>query len=713
MTVRTLSVGLFIWTCGCLAAAQLTPTDIAALQKRAAQEGWTFTVGENGATQYSHDQLCGAVVPPDWHDEIAAPFRDPPPRDLPAAFDWRDHAGVTPVKNQGGCGSCWAFAAVGSVEAAIRLSTNTITDLSEQWLVSCTNAGTCAGGWHDSAIRYMIAGNGYVDECGDEGAVLEVSCPYTANDDACGCPYIHPYYVTSLGDVGWSSSITAIKQAILDYGPVSACIGVNDAFHAYTGGVFNACSPGWIDHCIVIVGWDDSQGTNGVWIIKNSWGEDWGEDGYMLIEYGCSSVGDYTYYAEYNRPDCNANGIPDFQEVALGTCADCNGNRVPDMCELASGTAHDCNGNGILDTCDIVAGLCTDCNGNGVPDNCDLIAGTSTDCNGNTVPDDCDLANGNSHDCDNNLTPDECDIATGASADCNQNGFPDTCDVALQTPEFVDESAGGFPWIEIAGTGTPLNLSDDGAADVTLPFTNQLLATTAMQIHNNGGVGFGGSGLSLINGPIPNAYAFAGGQALFPFWDDLTDASGNVYWHVTGTAPSRTAVVEWYYRRHGMPASTQTGNEATFQLQLYETPVDDCYARFLYQDVDFRDSRYNNGASASIGYQDDGSSGTQWSFNQPNAVGPATALALRALPAVSTDLNANGIPDECEREHGDSNCDGVADIFDVDAFVMAITAPTAYAAAYPDCSISLADCNEDGQVDVFDIDAFVNIITGS
>jgi hypothetical protein len=199
---------------------------------------------------------------------------------------------------------------------------------------------------------------------------------------------------------------------------------------------------------------------------------------------------------------------------------------------------------------------------------------------------------------------------------------------------------------------------------------------------------------------------------LFPFWDDLTDTSGNVYWHAIGTEPNRTVVVQWYHRRHAIPASTQAGNEATFQVQLFETPLDDCYARFLYQDVDFRDTRYNNGASASIGYQEDGASGCPWSCNQPNAVGPATVLALRALPAVSADRNANGIPDECEHERGDANCDGVADIFDVDPFVLALTDPAAYAATYPACDRDQADCNDDGTVDVFDVDAFVTILTG-
>ena len=82
-----------------------------------------------------------------------------------------------------------------------------------------------------------------------------------------------------------------LKQAILDYGPITVCVYADSAFQYYTGDVFNACTSGSVNHAVVLVGWDDAQGSDGVWILRNSWGSWWGEGGYMRIEYGCSSIG--------------------------------------------------------------------------------------------------------------------------------------------------------------------------------------------------------------------------------------------------------------------------------------------------------------------------------------------------------------------------------------------------------------------------------------
>ena len=108
---------------------QLTGEDIAALRERGRIDGWTFTVGENEAGQYSLDQLCGLRVPEDW--QKGASF-DPctPSRSLPEAYDWRDYGGLPPVRNQGGCGSCWAFATVGPLECNIRIKDGITVNLS-------------------------------------------------------------------------------------------------------------------------------------------------------------------------------------------------------------------------------------------------------------------------------------------------------------------------------------------------------------------------------------------------------------------------------------------------------------------------------------------------------------------------------------------------------------------------------------------------------
>ena len=267
----------------------LSAQDIETLQTQGIQEGWTFTVGQNAATQYSLQQLCGLQEPDNWF--VNARFNPcTPSLNLPDYFDWRDENGCTPIKNQLNCGSCWAFATVAPLESAILIEDEIEVDLSEQWLVSCNTDGWgCDGGWwaHDYHMWKT-------DVCGDTGAVLESDFPYVGYEAPCNCPYPHEYLVTNWMYIGSSSgvpSVDSLKQAIYDYGPISVGIYANDAFHAYTGGVFNSCTTGPINHGVVLIGWDDNQGSDGVWFLRNSWGTSWGEDGYMKIEYGCCDVG--------------------------------------------------------------------------------------------------------------------------------------------------------------------------------------------------------------------------------------------------------------------------------------------------------------------------------------------------------------------------------------------------------------------------------------
>ncbi|MFQ6007586.1 MAG: C1 family peptidase, partial [Candidatus Zixiibacteriota bacterium] len=232
--------------------AQLTSEDIAALQEQGKQEGWTFVVGENSATKYSLDQLCGLREPENW--QLMAPF-DPmdAERELPATFDWRDSCDLPPIKNQGGCGSCWAFGTVGPLECNIKILDNVTEDLSEQWLVSCNQNGWgCDGGWFAHGYHCWST-----DPCDSTGAVLETDFPYVAWDAPCSCPDPHPYRIESWSYIGTPygvPSVAQIKQAIMEYGPVSVAVAVNGAFQAYNGGIFNGCTGTEINHAVVLVG---------------------------------------------------------------------------------------------------------------------------------------------------------------------------------------------------------------------------------------------------------------------------------------------------------------------------------------------------------------------------------------------------------------------------------------------------------------------------
>ncbi len=294
--------------------AELSSEDIDALREQGRTKGWTFTVDKNPATEYSLPELTGLVIPEGW--EETAKF-DPmvSKRSLPEKFDWRELDGTTPVRNQGGCGSCWAFSTVGALECAIKIRDGIDVDLSEQWLVSCnTNGWGCEGGWYAHDYHQWRT-----DVCGGTGAVLESDFHYFAADGVCNCPYDHHYTHNGWAYIGPENgvpSVNAMKTAIVEYGPISVAVAAGDAMQAYSGGVFNA-NASEINHAVVLVGWDDSQGTNGVWIMRNSWGSYWGEAGYMRIEYGKSQIGYGACYIDYDIYGVSFTAEPAYGNVPL------------------------------------------------------------------------------------------------------------------------------------------------------------------------------------------------------------------------------------------------------------------------------------------------------------------------------------------------------------------------------------------------------------
>ncbi len=293
------SLGAIILLIGAFApaVAEISDGQLSAMKQDIAANGYTFNVDHNGATDYALDELCGLVEPEGWQEDADfVEFTDKDP--LPERFDWREVTAVPPVRNQGGCGSCWAFATVGALECAIWRIDGEQADLSEQWLVSCNRAGWgCDGGWWAHGYHKTT-----LDQCGNSGAVYESLFPYMASDRPCGCTYSHKHFIDDWHYIGNGNNVPPtdqIKQAILDYGPVTVAVTVTSYFQAYSNGVFNACSVNPVNHGVVLVGWDDTLGTAGAWIMRNSWGPNWGMDGYMYIEYGCSKIGYAASYVEY------------------------------------------------------------------------------------------------------------------------------------------------------------------------------------------------------------------------------------------------------------------------------------------------------------------------------------------------------------------------------------------------------------------------------
>lgn len=276
------------------AYAEDNETDWAAklveLRKEIKENGYTYTVDLNPACQYTIDQLCGL------NPELA--FEDGKDRigenlavggfmlKLPSSYMGYH----TPPKDQLACGSCWDFAMVGAVEGLLKMIYGTDEDLSEQQILDCNPWGyDCSGGWFNYGMFI------------DPGAETESCYPYVGYVTPCdeSCPNL--YFIRDWAFVtGYPNpSIDNIKMAIMKYGSVSVAVYVTGAFQGYSGGVFNNCTTGPVNHGVVLCGWDDNLGPSGAWRLKNSWGTDWGEGGYMWITYGCNRVG---YAACYPIP---------------------------------------------------------------------------------------------------------------------------------------------------------------------------------------------------------------------------------------------------------------------------------------------------------------------------------------------------------------------------------------------------------------------------
>ena len=218
------------------------------------------------------------------------------------AFSWAPS--LTPIRNQGACGSCWAFAAVGTLESSNAIINGAQADLAEQHALSCSGGGTCGGGWYTPIYEWLAAGK--------DGLQTESKVPYQATDATCKAGGKTPYEVETWGwvdPVNSQPSVAAMKAAMCQYGPLTAAVAATPAFIAYSGGVFNEKSNTQINHAINLVGWDDSKNA---WLLRNSWGTNWGEDGYMWIDYGSNSVGAWSAWAmveqDANAKDDNNNG---------------------------------------------------------------------------------------------------------------------------------------------------------------------------------------------------------------------------------------------------------------------------------------------------------------------------------------------------------------------------------------------------------------------
>jgi cathepsin L len=269
---------------------------LSTLRREGVKKKWTFQVGVTSVADLSIQQIAGGILPiaknspPGGGGDVLQTGRGTGINPNARVFDLRTIGLVTPIRTQLGCGSCWAFASIASVESAHILkndaNVNTL-DLSEQQILNCSGAGNCPDGGVSSKVLDYLKGT---------PATTEAALPYSGTKGACMLSSQASYKVQNWGWVGGVAkpSIQAIKNAIVTYGGVSSWVWVNESFRLYTGGVLNDDTRNEKTkreggHFVQIIGWDDD---SHAWIIKNSWGaNNWGNDGFGLIDYSVLGIG--------------------------------------------------------------------------------------------------------------------------------------------------------------------------------------------------------------------------------------------------------------------------------------------------------------------------------------------------------------------------------------------------------------------------------------
>lgn len=210
--------------------------------------------------------------------------------DVPEAFDWRENGGVTPVKNQGSCGSCWAFSTIGNIEGLYKIQNKEEKLFSEQQLVDCDTEQDqgCNGGLMEYAYTYLQTA----------GVMSSDDYPYKGKGQTCQ----YDKEKATLKIKGYKFAGTEdeeeIKKILVEKGPLAIAVNAS-LLQFYMGGIFNPwfdwmCPKKSLNHAVLLVGYG-VKGSKKYWIIKNSWGKSWGEKGYFRLIRGKGACGVNTY----------------------------------------------------------------------------------------------------------------------------------------------------------------------------------------------------------------------------------------------------------------------------------------------------------------------------------------------------------------------------------------------------------------------------------
>ncbi|XP_066344675.1 oryzain alpha chain-like [Miscanthus floridulus] len=241
----------------------------------------SFRLGLNRFADLTNDEYratyLGVRTKPQRERKLSARYHADDNEELPESVDWRTKGAVAEVKDQGSCGSCWAFSTIAGVEGINQIVTGDLISLSEQELVDCDtsyNQG-CNGGLMDYAFEFII-NNGGID--------TEADYPYKGTDGRCDANKKNAKVVTidSYEDVP-ANSEKSLQKAVANQ-PVSVAIEAGgSAFQLYSSGIFTGKCGTALDHGVTAVGYGTENGKD-YWIVKNSWGSSWGESGYIRME---------------------------------------------------------------------------------------------------------------------------------------------------------------------------------------------------------------------------------------------------------------------------------------------------------------------------------------------------------------------------------------------------------------------------------------------
>ncbi|XP_017972727.1 PREDICTED: zingipain-2-like [Theobroma cacao] len=242
----------------------------------------SYKLGINEFADMTHDEFLAAhtgyKMPHNPTTSISTSFRYENFSEVPTSLDWREKGAVTAIKYQGTCGCCWAFSAVAAIEGIIQISTANLISLSEQQLLDCSTNGNhgCEGGWMMNAFEYVMQ---------NKGITKEETYPYKAIQGTCDMEKVAAQVVDISGyEMVPANDEEALLKAVTNQ-PVSVALdGSGLDFQHYKTGVFNGDCGTSMTHAVTIIGYGTNEEGKNYWLIKNSWGESWGENGYMKIE---------------------------------------------------------------------------------------------------------------------------------------------------------------------------------------------------------------------------------------------------------------------------------------------------------------------------------------------------------------------------------------------------------------------------------------------